>query len=67
MKTGKYSFERAIIALHFDENVACLPLPMSEEAWRTRCTRFSSERRYRFTVVRQMAPLPSGRTVAVEN
>jgi len=28
MKTGKYSFERGIIALHFGENYASLPLPI---------------------------------------
>jgi len=66
-ENGKHSFERWIIALHFGENYASLPLPNSEKAWRTRCTSFSPERRYRFTIVRQMAPLRSGRTAAIEN
>jgi len=46
MKTGKYYFERGIIALHFGENYASLPLlilEVLEEAWRTRFTSFISE------------------------
>ena len=44
-----------------------LPLTISGQVWRTRCTSFVSERRYSFTIVRQMAPLPSGLSAAVEN
>jgi len=65
MKTGKYDFERKIIALHFVKKSKS-PLPISQEAWRTRCTSFISERRRRFTIVRQMAPLPSGLTAAMD-
>ena len=39
---------------------------MSEEAWLTR-TSFIQERRYRFTIVRQMAPLQSRLSAAMEN
>ena len=66
MKTGKYDFERKIIALHFVKKKRKSPLPISQEAWRTRCTSFISERRRRFTIVRQMAPLPSGLTAAMD-
>jgi len=66
LQTRKYFVERAIIALHFGENYASLPSPILEEAWRTRCTSFISERCYRFTIVRQMAPLPSGLSAAIE-
>jgi len=63
MKTGEYYFERRIIALHFDENHASLPLHVLEKAWRTRCTSFSSDRSCRFTIIRQTAPPPSGSTI----
>jgi len=36
MKTGKYSFARGIVAVHFGEKYASLPLPISELAWRSR-------------------------------
>jgi len=68
MKMGKIFYEKR------DDRPTCwwklyasLSLPISEEAWRTRCTRFCSELCYRFTIVRQMAPLPSGRTAATQN
>jgi len=67
LRTGKYSLERGIIALHFCKNYASLPSISLEEAWRTRCTSFISERRYRFTIVHQMAPLPSRLSAAMEN
>ena len=40
MKMGKYSFERGIMALHFGEKYASLPLLIFEEAWQTHCTSF---------------------------
>jgi len=40
LKTVKYSFESGIIDLHFDQRDTSLPLPILEEAWRTRCTSF---------------------------
>jgi len=36
MKTGKHSFKRGIIVLHFGEKYASLLLPIFEEPWRTR-------------------------------
>jgi len=50
----KYSFEIGIIALHFGEMYASLPLP-------------SSEHRHRFNAICQMVPLPSDCTYAMEN
>jgi len=67
VKTGKYSFDRRMSAVDFSETYASLPLPVLEEAWWTRCASFISEGRCRFTIVRQMAPLPSGRSAAIEN
>jgi len=43
MKTGKYSFDRGIITLHFGEKNANLHLPILEEVWWTG-TSFISER-----------------------
>jgi len=54
-------------AVDFSETYASLPLPVLEEAWRTRCASFISEGRCHFIIVRQMAPLPSGRSAAIEN
>jgi len=60
-ENGKVFFRKS------DKNYASLPLTLSEEEWRTRLTSFSSERRYRFTIVRQMTPrVLSGRTAAME-
>ena len=67
MKIGKYSFEKGIIALHFRENTQVFPLAISEEAWRTRCASFIPWRRCRFTVIRQMAPLPGWLGAAVQH
>ena len=67
VKMEKYSFERGIIAVHICENYTSLLLLISEEAWQTRCTSFSSEHRYCFTIVCQMAPLPRRCTAAMEN
>ena len=36
MKTGKYSFKRGIIALHFGEKYASFPVPIFEKPWRMR-------------------------------
>jgi len=66
MKTGKYSFERGIIALHYVEKYASLPLPI----WRKRgglVVQVSFQSVAHFTIVRQMAPLPSGLNAAMEN
>ena len=41
-KTGKYSFKRWIITLHFGDNCASLPLPISKEAWQTQTSSFQS-------------------------
>jgi len=40
---------------------------MLKGAWQIHCTCFSSARRYRFTITRQMALLLSGHTAAMEN
>jgi len=45
VKTGKYSFERVIIALHFGEKYTSLFLLISEEACWTRYTRIILDRR----------------------
>jgi len=69
VKMGKCCFESGIVALHFGENYASLPLPISEEAWRTR-TCFIIKSVARFTIIRQMAPRPrvqSGLSAALEN
>ena len=63
---GKYSFERGIIALHFDEKYTSLLYPF----WRKRgglAVQVSFKSVARFTIVRQMAPLPSGLSAAMEN
>jgi len=67
MKTGNIFFRKWDNHITFLGKYANLPLPISKKAWRTRCTGYSSEHRYRFTIVRQMAPLPSGLTAAMEN
>jgi len=68
MKTGKYSFERGIIALHFGENYASLPLPISEKVWQTRTSFISEHRcRCRFTIAHQVALLLSEFTRPIEN
>ena len=67
MKTGKYSFKRWIIALHFcEKKYASFPLPVLEEAWQTCCTSFIQSVAC-FTIICQMAPLPSGLSIAVQN
>jgi len=56
MKTGKYSFKRGIIALHFGVKYASLPVPIFEELWQIHCTT-GSPMVSRFIIIRQMAPL----------
>jgi len=56
MKTGKYSFKRGIIALHFGVKYASLPVPIFEESWWIHC-RTGSPTVTRFIIIRQMAPL----------
>jgi len=59
MKTGKYSFEREIITQHFGEKYGSKRGGLVVEVL------FKSVAR--FTIVRQMAPLPSVFSAAVEN
>jgi len=40
MKTGKHSFERGIVTIHFEGKYAILTLPILEEAWWAHCTSF---------------------------
>ena len=68
MKTGKYSFKREIIVLHFGAMMyLSLPSPILRKSGGL-VVQVSFKSVARFTVIRQMAPrIPSGLSAAMEN
>jgi len=61
------AYKKRLIALHFGEKCASLPLPIFKEGWQTRWT-ISFKSVARFTIIGQVAPwVSSWLSAAVEN
>jgi len=66
-ENGKIFFQKMYNRPTFlSKKYASFPLPVLEEAWQTCCTSFMQSVAC-FTIICQMAPLPSGLSIAVQN